>query len=158
MPDFQFNVAKGRSVELYNRVKNSDPANAAFVVVLLKAAEAQAVLEDYDDLAALLGAVGNTEADFTNYARVTLTDVELAALPAPDDTNNRRALTLPNQTYTAAGGTLDNNLVKALVCYDPDTTGGTDANIEPVLAFDYAVTTQGIDMDLKFPAECFHSS
>ena len=158
MSDFQLNIAKGRSVELYNRVKSNDPANSAFVIVLLKVAEAQAAMEDYDDLSALLGAAGNTEADFTNYARKTLTDVEIAALPAPDDTNNRRAMTLPNQTYTAAGGTTDNNLVVALVCYDSDTTGGTDANIVPVLNLDYVVTTQGVDLSLNFPAELFQAS
>ena len=48
--------------------------------MLLKAAEADGVLEDYDDLGALLGAAGNTEADFTSYARKTLTDAELAAV------------------------------------------------------------------------------
>ncbi|MEZ0150126.1 MAG: hypothetical protein AB9Q19_12550 [Candidatus Reddybacter sp.] len=158
MADFQFNVAKGRAVELYNRVKNNDPANAAFVVVLIKVGEAQAAMEDHDDLAALLAAAGNTEADFTNYARVTLTDVEIAALPAPDDANNRRAITLPNQVYTAAGGATNNNLVAALICYDSDTTGGTDANIVPLFHNDYVVTTQGIDMDLKFPAELFQAS
>lgn len=158
MADVQCNIAKGRAVELYNRVKNNDPANAAFIVVLLKVAQADAALIDYDDLGALLANAGNTEADFTNYARITLTDVELAVLPAPDDTNDRRPFTLPNQTYTAAGGTLDNTLVKALICYDSDTTGGADANIEPVFAMDYAVTTQGIDMDLNFPAELFRAA
>ncbi len=158
MADFQFNVAKGRAVELYNRVKSNDPANAAFIIVLIKLGELQAAMQDRDDLAAVLGAAGNTEADFTNYARITLTDVEIAALPAPDDANDRRALTLPNQTYTAAGGAANNSLVAALICYDPDTTGGTDANIVPLFHSDYVVTTQGIDQDLKFPTELFRSS
>jgi len=48
--------------------------------------------------------------------------------------------------------------VVALVCYDSDTTGGTDANIVPVLNLDYVVTTQGVDLSLNFPAELFQAS
>ena len=83
MANIQFNIAKGRIVELYNRVKSNDPTNAVFHVHLLKTAEADAVLEDYDDFAALILAAGNVSADFANYAVVTWSDVELAALPAP---------------------------------------------------------------------------
>ena len=155
MSDGIFNIAKGRIVELYNRVKNNDPANAAFIIVLLKAGEADGVLEDYDDLGALLLAAGNAEADFTNYARITLTDAELAALPAPDDANNRYDLDLPDQSYVNAGGATNNALVKAFVCYDSDTTAGTNANIIPLTHYDYAPTTDGSNLNLEFNAAGF---
>lgn len=148
MADFIFNRALGRHVELYNRVKTNDPANSGIVIVLLKAAEADAALRDHDDLGALLGAAGNTEADFTNYARITLTDVELAALPAPDDANNRIDVDFPDQNYVAAGGATNNSLVKVLFCYDSDTTSGTDASILPVYCCDYVRTTTGADLPL----------
>jgi hypothetical protein len=154
MADQIFNIAKGRFVEWYNRVKASDPTNAAFIVVLLKVAEADATLIDYDSLSALLGG-SNTEADFTNYARKVLTDAELAALPAPDDTNNRYDVDLPDQTWTNAGGASNNTLVKAVICYDADTTGGTDANIIPVAHYDFAVTTDGTDLTQQFNAAGF---
>ena len=156
MADQPFNIAKGRVVEWYNRIESNDPTNAAFILVLLKASEADAVLIDYDDLGALLGAVGNTEADFTNYARKVLTDVELAALPAPDDTNNQYDIDLPDQTWTAAGGAVNNTLVKALICYDSDTTLGTDANIIPCAHYDFTPTTDGSDLTLKFNAAGFY--
>lgn len=156
MADQPFNIAKGRAVGWYERVKNNDPANAAFIIVLLKVAEADATLIDYDDLGALLGAAGNTEADFTNYARITLTDTDLAALPAPDDTNDRFDVDLPDQTYTSAGGATNNTLVKMLVCYDSDTTAGTDANILPVAHYDYTPTTDGTDLTLQFDAAGFY--
>lgn len=152
MADGVFNIAKGRVVELYNRVENNDPANAGFAVVLVKLAEADGILEDYDDLSALLGAAGNTEADFTNYARKVLSDADLAALPAPDDTNNRYEVDLPDQTWTAAGGAANNTLVKMLICYDSDTTGGTDANIIPLCHYDFAVSTDGSDLTAQFDA------
>lgn len=146
MVDQIANIAKGRFVEMYNRVENNDPANSAFIFVLLQAAEADAVLLDYDDLGALLGAAGNTEADFTNYARKTITDVELAPLPAPDDVNNRRDVDMPDQTFANAGGALNNNLVKAVIGFDPDTTGGTDAAIEIVGTYEFAIATNGGDV------------
>lgn len=139
-----FNAALGRVNEYVARVAGNDPANAALVVVLLKAAEADATLQDYDDLAAIL-AGSNTEADFTNYARKVLTDADVSA-PAPDDTNNWQAADIPDQTWTAAGGTLDNTLVKLLTCYDPDTTGGTDADIIPLTHHDFPLETDGTDL------------
>lgn len=138
------NIAKGRVNELFNRVDSNDPANSAIIIVLLKVAEADATLVDYDDLSALL-AGANTEADFTNYARKVLTDTEIAA-PTPDDTNNWMQAFITDQVWTAAGGTLDNTLVKFLICYDSDTTGGTDANIVVLTHHDFVATTNGNDL------------
>ncbi|PHS71939.1 MAG: hypothetical protein COB22_05850 [Cycloclasticus sp.] len=158
MPDILMNIAKGRVVELYNRVENNDPANSAFIVVLLKVGETDAVLKDYDDLGALIGAAGNTEADFTNYARKVLTDAELAALPAPDDTGDKYDVTFPDITYTSAGGATNNTMVKALLCYDSDTAAGTDANIIVCGAYDYTGVTDGSNITISFPANAFSAS
>lgn len=158
MSNITFNIAKGRIVELYKNVKTNNPANSAFVVVLLKAAEADAVLEDYDTLGALLTAGGNTEADFTNYARKTLTDAEIAALPAPNDTLNAYELTWPDLVYSSAGGATNNTMAKLILCYDEDTTAGTDADIVPLGALDYTGTTDGSDITLQFPAVAYSAS
>lgn len=158
MGDIVFNIAKGRHVELVNRVENNDPANSALVVVLLQAAEADAVLIDYDDLSTLLAAAGNTEANFTNYVRKVLTDAELPA-QAPDDVNDRYDAAAPaSVTWSSAGGASNNTMVKAVVCYDSDTTAGTDANLVPVYAYDYAATTNGNDLILNFNAAGFGRS
>jgi len=145
--DGVFNIAKGRGVEWYNIIDTNHHANSAFIVVLLKATglEADDVLNNHDDLSALLAAA-NDQADFTNYARKTLTDAELAALPAPDDTNNRRDLDIPDLLWISAGGGVNNTLGKLLVCYDDDTTGGTDSNIIPWTFHDFSVTTDGTDL------------
>ncbi len=155
MADQVFNIAKGRAVEWYNRVKSNDPANAAFVVVLLKVAEADATLIDYDDLGAILSGA-NTEATFTNYGRKVITDAELAALPAPDDSNDRFDIDIPDQVWPNAGNGANDTLVKVLVCYDPDTTGGTDADIIPVAHFDFAVTTDGNELTAQIDAAGFY--
>lgn len=154
MADGVFNIAKGRVNEYVSRVDANDPVNSALVIVLLQVAQVDATLEDYDDLATLLAAA-NTEATFTNYARVVLTDADVTA-PAPDDTNNWQAADIADQVYTAAGGATNNTLVKLIICYDGDSTGGTDANIIPLTHHDFAVTTDGNDLTAQIAATGFY--
>ncbi len=152
MADFVFNIAKGRVAELYNRVKSNDPANSALIIVVIDAnGDTDATMKDRDDLAALLGGTAN-EVTNTNYARKTLTDADLAAF-APDDTNDRVDLDIPDQTWTAvAAGTAWTDL---LVCYDPDTTGGTDSAIIPLTCHDFPVTPDGSDITAQINAAGF---
>ena len=153
MPNITFNIAKGRVVELYNRVKANDPANSALILVPIETTglEADAVLIDKDDLAALLAGTTNEQ---TTMGRKTLTDADLAALPAPDDTNDRFSLNLPTTIYVAATG---NPISKFAVCYDADTTTGTDANILVLTMFDFAQTPNGSEIQLT-GAEFYRAS
>jgi hypothetical protein len=140
-----FNVSKGRIVELYNRVKSNDPANSALILVPLETSglQSDATLIDMDDLAAVLAGATNEQ---TTMGRKTLTDSDLAALPAPDDGNDRYDVSLPSVTWTAAAG---NAISKILVAYDPDTTGGTDSAIIPLTMFDAVATPDGNDLVLN---------
>lgn len=144
MSNITFNIAKGRVVELYNRVKSNDPTNAALILVPIETSglEADATLIDADTLAALLSGTTNEQ---TTMGRKVLTDADLAALPAPDDTNDRYDISLPTTTWVAATG---NAISKIAVGYDPDTTGGTDANIIPLTMFDFAQTPSGADIQM----------
>lgn len=159
MADIVFNIAKGKVNEYVARVDGNDPAASALIVVLLKTVEADATLRDYDTLSALLAAGGgtaNVEANFTNYARKTLTDTNVTA-PAPDDTNDRQDASLGGSlVYAAAGGATNNSLVKLLVCYDADTAAGTDANIVPLTAHDITVTTDGTDLTISEASSAFY--
>lgn len=152
MADFVFNIAKGRVAEFYNRVKSNDPANSALIIVVIEAnGDTDATMRDRDDLAALLGGTAN-EVTNTNYARKVLTDADLAALSI-DDTNDRIDLDIPDQTWTAvAAGTAWTDV---LVCYDPDTTGGTDSAIIPLTCHDFAVTPDGSDITAQIAAAGF---
>lgn len=151
MADGVFNIAKGHVNEYQDRVDGNDPAASVLTVVLLKAAEADATLQDYEDLSTLLGQAGNTEADFTNYTRKTITDTDLTA-SVVDQINDRKESDITaDQTWTAAGGTLDNTLVKLLVCYDPLGTD-VDANMIPLTHHDFAATTNGGDLTAQFDA------
>lgn len=136
MSDVAFNIAKGREVELYNRVASNDPANSALIMMVLETGSAGINgLVDFDTFAAIL-AGGYTEVGNTNYARKTLTDAALAAW-APDDTNNRVLLTLPLQTFSTISA--GDNWDIVIVGYDSDTTAGTDANIVPISASELRV-------------------
>lgn len=144
MANIVFNIAKGRVVEFYNRVKGNDPANSAIILVPIETSglEADATLIDADTLTALLSGTTNEQ---TTMGRKTLTDADLAALPAPDDTNDRYDVSLPTVTWTAASG---NAISKIAVCYDADTTAGTDANIIPLTMFDFTQTPSGADIQM----------
>lgn len=144
MANIVFNIAKGRVVELYNRVENNDPANSALIIIPIETAglESDATLIDVDTVSALLAGTTNEQ---TTMGRKTLTDADLAALPAPDDTNDRYDISLPTVTWTAASG---NAISKLVVAYDSDTTTGTDANIIPLTMFDFAQTPSGADIQM----------
>lgn len=158
MANFVFNIAKGRVVEFYNRVENNDPSTSALVVVALQSLniESDATIADYDTLSAVLAAATN-EAVNTGYARKTLTDADLAALPAPDDTNNWFQVDIPDQTWTGVTdtGSTTNPWAKILICYDPVTGSGTDTEIIPLTAHDFAVTPDGSDIVMQVDANGF---
>lgn len=149
MADGVFNVAKGKA----GYYATLPATNDALIVVLLKATglEADDTLNNYDDLAALLAAA-NDEADFTNYTRKTLASVAGTI----DDTNNRLDVDAADFTYTAAGGATNNSVGKALICYDPDTTGGTDSSIIPLTYHDCVFTTDGTDQLIQLAAAGFY--
>lgn len=147
MATFVFNIALGRVAESYRRVKANDPANSALVLVAINAGAAtDAVMRRYDTLAQLIADADVAEVTNSGYARKVLTDADLAAFPAPDDTLNRIELSLPAQTWAAvAAGTGWTDIV---VCYDPDTTTGTDADLVPLTLFDFVATPSGADIPL----------
>ena len=153
-----FNVGKGRSVELYRNVGSGIRPNGAFVIVILKAQEPDATLIDRLTLAEVLANVNTLEADFTNYVREQMGSGVIGSLPDPDIINDEYVLTFPDITYNNAGGANNNNLMKLLLCYADDTTAVVDADIVPIIAFDYAVTTDGTSLLVEFPVDAFSAS
>lgn len=122
--------------------------NDGLVVVLLEATglEADATLRDYDDLAALIAGTSNEQ---TNQARKVFS---AGVTITVNDTTDRVDIDIPDQVYTALGG---NAIAKLLVCYDPDTTAGTDATIEPLTAHSWDVTPDGSDVTAVIAATGF---
>lgn len=150
MGDIVFNIAKGKA----GYYAGLPAANDALILVLLKSSgiESDATLKDYDTLAAILAAT-NDECDFTGYSRKTLASVTATV----DDTNDRLdADAADPSAWTNSGGGAQ-AAAKAIVCYDPDTTGGTDSDLIPLVALDYAVTFDvGVATSLAFNASGFY--
>jgi hypothetical protein len=147
MADWVQNIAKGRFNELMRRVDGNDPANSAIVLVPLATIGSEADAQDLDTLADLEAHANFSERTTGAWVRKVLTDSDLAA-PAPDDPNNRYPATLPQVTWT--GPDPANNVAGLAVCYDPDTTAGTDANIEVITVHgSFAVTTDDNDVILN---------
>jgi len=149
-----FNIARGRDVQFVTNVNDNSPANSALVLLLLTAAEADDTLNNYDDLGALLGAAGNTEATATNYARKVIDDTGSITITV-DDTGNDVTIDMPDQLFTSLGGATNNTFVKAIIAYDSDTTGGTDANIIPMYHYDILApndTTNGQNFTVQINA------
>jgi uncharacterized membrane protein len=140
--NFIFNSARGRVVELYRGVKNNNPANSAFVVIPLQTSglASDATLMDMTTVAEVFA---GTTLEQTTMGRKVLTDVDLPAIPAPDNTLNKIQLSLPGLLWAAASGPA---ISKMLVCYDPDITIGTDSTLEPLMCFDYVATPSGVDL------------
>jgi hypothetical protein len=145
MADFVFNIAKGRVVEFYNRVKGNDPAASALVILALATTglETDAVLKDKDDVAALVSGTTN-EVTNSGYARKVLTDADLAALPAPDDTGDLYAVDLGDQVFSSI--VAGDGWSKLVFAYDADTAAGTDANIIPLTCHDFVVVPDGTNI------------
>jgi len=147
MANYFLNQAKGRFRELVGRVDGNDPTNAAIILVPLSASETEANAQDTDDLTAFLATAAN-EQTAGGWVRKTLTDADFAATDFDvNDTDNRGDASLPQVTWT--GPTAGSNTTGLAVCYDSDTTAGTDANIVVLSHHDFAVTADGNDVILN---------
>jgi hypothetical protein len=136
MSDFVFNIAKGSVAEMVRRVVNNDPANSAIILVPVdRGATTDSTLKDLDTLTAVLGVVTErTVGQGNGWNRKTYTNVELTA-PTVDDTNDWVTSDVPDAAWTPTADAVTD----IVVCYDPDTTSGTDADIIPLTMQAFAV-------------------
>ena len=143
MANFVFNVAKG-AVRYYASLPAT---NDALVIVPLETTglEADATLADYTNLGALLAGSSNEQGTM---GRKTATSVVVTQ----DNSNDRVDIDMGDVVWTAATG---NAISKLVVCYDPDTTAGTDADLIPLTAHDFVVTPNGGDITALVAASGF---
>jgi hypothetical protein len=131
MADIVFNIAKGRIAHYASLPATND----AIIVVPVEATglEADSALRDYDTLALLLAGATNEQ---TTIGRKTAANVTVTV----DDTNDRVNIDCDPLVWTTPSG----NQIGALIfCYDPDTTGGTDADLVPLTKHDWVITPEG---------------
>lgn len=136
MANIAFNVALGR-VAYYASLP---AANDALIMVPLEATGlvADATMRDYDTLTDLLAGASNEQ---TTVGRKTLASVAVTV----NDTDNRVDIDAADVTWTAPTG---NAVGAVVICYDPDSTGGTDADLIPLTKHDVTWTPDGNDFTL----------
>jgi hypothetical protein len=131
-----FNIALGR-IAYYASLP---AANDGLVLIALESSglETDAVLRDKDDFAAVVAGTTNEQ---TTVGRKPLSSVTVTV----DDTNDRVALDAADVTWTAPTG---NPIGAMVICYDPDTTTGTDADLIPLTKSDLSWTPDGNNFTL----------
>lgn len=147
MGSFVFNISKGSWATTWVLPVTGD----GLVLALLQdPVEGDDDLADHATLASILGA--NTEADCTNYERITITASTVVAV---NNTANQRRGTIPTpQTFTDIGGAVDNDLAALVVCYSPNISTDTDSDFVPVschslLTADVPYSTSGRSLVLN---------
>ncbi len=146
MADIAFNIAKGKAAYLAGLTA----ANDALIAVPIETSGivSDATMRDYDDLSTLLAGASNEQ---TTMGRKTLASVTVTV----DDTNDWVMIDCADITWTAATG----NAISALViCYDPDTTGGTDSDLIPLAKLDCVVTPAGGDITYQVASGGFYKA
>ena len=144
MSNFVFNIAKGT-------VREKALKAAPLKMLILKAASNEATLKDLDTVATVLGDAGTTEADFTNYARSTLTNLS----DTVNDVDDSVSVSANDVVFASAGGATNNTTVAVIIFDDVD---GTDANAIPLVHLDAVFTTDGNQLTLKFGSGFFGAS
>lgn len=120
------NIAKGRINEFARRVDGNDPSTSGFVVCLLQdtGLDSLATIRDEDTLAAIL--TNNTEVSASPYARLVLTDTDVAA-PTVDDTGDQQTFDVADFDFGALAA--GQNVAASVIAYAPDTAGATSTMI-----------------------------
>ncbi len=134
MADVAFNIMKGKACHFAGLPATND----ALILTPIETAgiEADAILVDYDEVGTLLAGASNRQ--------TTMGDKTLASVTVTvDDTNNWVVIDAADVTWTGATG---NATSAAVVSYDGDTTGGTDANLVPISKHDMVATPAGGDI------------
>lgn len=147
------NIAKGRVVELFNRVDQNEPAGSIIVLVPLSTTTTVEEARDYANLETFLGGTAN-EQTLGGWARKLLTDSDIAAI-AVDNANDRFPASLPEQKWTTPEA--GKNTQGLAVCYDPKAAEGVETEIIVCTVHDFAVTADGNDVILA-AGECFRAS
>lgn len=146
MTNLVFNIAKGKVGQL----ATLPAANDALIAVVIESTGvvSDATMRDYDTLDAILSGASNEQ---TTMGRKTLTTVAVTT----NDTDDRTEVSADDIVWTAATG---NQVACVVICYDPDTTGGSDADLIPLVKLDMAVTPGGGDITLAFGAGGFYQA
>ena len=143
------NIVFNRALGMVAYYASLPAANDGLVLIALESSglETDTVLRDKDDFAAVVAGTTNEQ---TTVGRKPLASVTVTV----DDTNDRVALDAADVTWTDPTG---NAVGAVVICYDPDTTTGTDADLIPLTKHDVTWTPDGNNFTLTI-ADFFRAS
>jgi hypothetical protein len=146
MADLVFNIAKGKVAQYAALPLTND----AFIAVPIETSGivSDATMRDYADLGTLIAGASNEQ---TTMGRKTMTGVAATV----DNTADKMLVDADDVVWTAAAG---NAISAVVICYDADTTSGTDTNLVPLVKLDCAMTPDGSDFTMQFAAGGFYSA
>jgi hypothetical protein len=102
------------------------------------------------DFAAIEADANFAEQTGTGWSRITQDETGDGLTLTFDATNNRREADSNDLVWA---GPSSGNTVGVIACYDPDTTGGADSALVPLVHLDMAVTANGQQVTFQFNAE-----
>ncbi|MFJ9101276.1 hypothetical protein ACIRJM_22745 [Streptomyces sp. NPDC102405] len=145
MANITFNVALGRAASLAALPAASD----ALILIPLESSglETDAVLKDKDTFADVVAGTTNEQ---TTVGRKTLTGITVTV----NDTLDRVEVDAADVSWTSPTG---NPVGAMVICYDPDSGTGTDADLIPVTKADVTWTPDGTTFNLTI-ADFFRAS
>ncbi|MFI1928336.1 hypothetical protein [Streptomyces sp. NPDC020377] len=145
MANITFNVALGRAAALAALPAASD----ALILIPLESSglEADSVLKDKDTFADVVAGTTNEQ---TSVGRKTLTGITVTV----NDSLDRVEIDAADVSWTSPTG---NAIGAMVVCYDPDSGTGTDADLIPVTKADVLWTPDGTTFTLAI-ADFFRAS
>jgi len=123
--------------------------NDAFIWIPMLTSGTAEQAETLADFAAVEADANFSEQTTGGWARITHDETGDGLVSAFDATNNRWEVD-SNDLVWAAPST---NTVGLIVCYDPDTTSGTDSTLVPLLHLDMVVTGNSQQVTFQFNAE-----
>jgi len=135
------NIAKGRYAEWAERSRAGTDANGALILIPWASTGVDDSIKDADNVTALEAVANVAELASGGWNRKTISDGSITV--TIDDTNNRVAVDIPDQTWTAVTTGTSTQVGSA---WDNDTTAGTDTNILCGTWHDFAITPDGSDV------------
>jgi hypothetical protein len=154
--NYVFGVALGRVGEYVNRVLSNDPTNAALIAIPMSQSGTAEQAEGLTTFAAVESDANFAEQAHASWGRKTIDDTGEGLAWAFDATNNRNEADM-NDLVWAAPAT-GNNTTGLVICYDPDTTAGTDSALIPLVHLDMAVTANDQQVTFQFNAEGWYNA
>ena len=138
------NIAKGRVVELVNRVKTGDPSTSRLYVIPIDAGSVtDDQMRDADDFAAYitLGVTERGAGGGSNWNRKTLAAADITAL-SPDDSANSNTVDFIDLSWSPGPTSGDGNITDLVVCY-ASAASPTNSQLLPLSVHDFPITADG---------------